>query len=159
MRTKTVKRHWCDHCNKAGLSRVAMERHEQHCTMNPARNCRVCTIINGGHKVGAEAMAALVAMLPNPDAWYEEMRKGGSRCRCSKCTYPYHDDDPACVSETTKFYRAVKAGIIKLREATDNCPACILAALRQARIPVPLGDDFDFKAEMQRVFREHPRND
>lgn len=159
MRTKTVKRHWCDHCNKAGLSRVAMERHELHCTMNPARNCRVCTIINGGYKVGVEEMAALVALLPSPDAWDAEMRSSRTSCTCDQCQYPYSSADPDCISAQTLFFRDLGTAMPKLREATDNCPACILAALRQARIPIPCVGDFDFKTEMQRVFNEHPRSD
>ncbi len=148
MRMKTVKRYWCDHCNKAGLARVAMERHEQHCTMNPARDCRVCTIINGGHHVGAEAMAALAAILPSPDAWDAEMRSMDGPCR-----------RPDHITATTLFFNALGAAMPKLREATDNCPACILAALRQAKIPIPCVDGFDFKAEMRRVFADHPRSD
>lgn len=42
----------------------------------------------------------------------------------------------------------------KLREEVENCPACILAALRQKKIPVPIVDGFDFKAEMQAIFSD-----
>lgn len=38
-----------------------------------------------------------------------------------------------------------------LREACDNCPACILAAIRQRGIPVPMVTDFDWTDEMKAV--------
>ena len=38
-----------------------------------------------------------------------------------------------------------------LRDATHNCPACILATLRQAGIPVPMVESFRF-AEESRVW-------
>lgn len=37
----------------------------------------------------------------------------------------------------------------ELRELTQNCPACIMAALRCKKIPVPLVDSFNFKDEMK----------
>ena len=57
MRTKTIKRHWCDHCNKAGLQAHAMARHEAHCTMNPARGCRVCGLLGGSTRIDARQAA------------------------------------------------------------------------------------------------------
>ena len=39
MNVKTKAVYYCDHCRKHGLSRHSMERHEQGCTMNPARAC------------------------------------------------------------------------------------------------------------------------
>ena len=43
MRSKKVWRYWCDFCSKGGCSKSAMVKHEQHCTLNPARKCRMCT--------------------------------------------------------------------------------------------------------------------
>ena len=43
---------------------------------------------------------------------------------------------------------ALKPLFPKLRDMAGNCPACIMAALRQKGIPVPAcGDLFDFKKE------------
>lgn len=42
----------------------------------------------------------------------------------------------------------------KLRELTNNCPACILAALRQKGIPVPCVQDFNFKSECDAVWAD-----
>ncbi len=42
MRTKTVQRHYCDHCNKGGFQRKSIERHERTCFRNPQRECPLC---------------------------------------------------------------------------------------------------------------------
>lgn len=42
MRTKTVKRHYCDHCNRGGFNLKSMERHERACFRNPQRECPLC---------------------------------------------------------------------------------------------------------------------
>lgn len=139
MRTKKVNRYWCDFCNKAGLSADAMAKHEAHCTMNPDRNCRVCTLINGGYTVGRERMAELVALLPDSTAY-----------NTGDGIYFGNDNDDG--NEAYKLARAVAAVLPKLREEVEDCPACILAALRQAKIPVPMVEGFDFKAEMRGVF-------
>ena len=58
--------------------------------------------------------------------------------------------------------------LTKIREVTDNCPACILAAIRQSKIQYPADEDgpgfhvdFDFKIEKaewwQRVGEEEMR--
>jgi len=41
-----------------------------------------------------------------------------------------------------------------LREVSSNCPACILAAIRQAKLPVYLVQDFDFKKEVAEFWAE-----
>jgi len=42
MKTRTVKRHYCDFCRKASFQRPSMERHEAACFKNPNRKCPVC---------------------------------------------------------------------------------------------------------------------
>ena len=46
MRTLLRKRYYCDHCNRAGGSRVHMEKHEQGCTNNPRRVCGMCRLVD-----------------------------------------------------------------------------------------------------------------
>jgi hypothetical protein len=41
-----------------------------------------------------------------------------------------------------------------LRERAQGCPACMMAALRQQKIPVPLADGFDYKTEAQSIFHD-----
>lgn len=42
MRTKTVKRHYCDHCSKGFFKRPSAEAHEKMCFRNPLRECPFC---------------------------------------------------------------------------------------------------------------------
>ena len=130
MKTKKVNRYWCDYCNKAGLSKSAMERHEKHCTLNPERSCRVCDLVQGGSH--GLPVSALVALLPD--------------------SRPYHTAAPFDDNEHRALVAALEIAMPALREAVAGCPACIMAALRQAKIPVPMADNFDFKAEMKSIF-------
>lgn len=80
MRTKMVKRHWCDFCNKAGLSASAMARHEKHCTMNPNRACRVCGMVADGRDSDfvPQTVAQLSALLPTPVTIEDDFGSNGS---------------------------------------------------------------------------------
>lgn len=130
MRSKMVKRYWCDHCNKAGLSAGHMVRHEQHCTMNPARSCRVCKFVNGTSGPGEDGLKALIALLPTGDC-------------------------PSFGDELNEYVDVANAAVTKLRGAADGCPACMLAALRQAKISVGMvSETFDFSAEMKAIFAD-----
>lgn len=129
MKTKKVNRYWCDYCNKAGLSKSAMERHEKHCTLNPERSCRVCSLLGGSHGL---PVSDLVALLPD--------------------SKPYHASTACNDNEHRELHAALEIAMPVLREAVAGCPACIMAALRQANIPVPMADNFDFKAEMKSIF-------
>ena len=42
MRTKTVTRHYCEHCAKGMFKKPSMERHEAACFRNPKRTCPTC---------------------------------------------------------------------------------------------------------------------
>lgn len=42
MRTKLVKRYYCDHCNRGSLTKPSMVAHEARCFRNPERKCDVC---------------------------------------------------------------------------------------------------------------------
>lgn len=155
MKSKKVTRYWCDHCNKGGLQRHSMEKHERHCTLNPARACRVCTLINGGGEVGVEKMGELLALLPDPTAF---LQNGWNDCHCKECgAWPVRD--VPCTNEFKKLHAALEVAMPKLREATDNCPACILAALRQKKITVGMVPDFDFSTEMRTVFANKQADD
>ena len=119
----------CDYCGKKNWSKWHMRNHELHCTMNPSRECRVCKMVEGEQK----AIAELMALLPEPVSWEDE-------CGCTV----YHED-------TTKH---VNAALPALRDACESCPACIMAALRQKGIPVPLATDFNFSAEMKSIWSD-----
>ena len=42
MRTKTIKRHYCDFCSKGSFRKDTMLTHEVSCTKNPQRKCFLC---------------------------------------------------------------------------------------------------------------------
>jgi len=53
---------------------------------------------------------------------------------------------------SNKNIERVQEALPALREAAENCPACIMAALRQAGIPVPAIKDFNFKNECDEMW-------
>ena len=132
---KQVWRYQCDFCGKRKYSAPAMGRHERHCTLNPNRVCRVCKMSREGF-VRGEAdqpdLKTMIAILPDPGKYIIEDEHG-------QRTY-------------LGLGAAVELVIPALREAAQNCPACIMAALRQRKIPVPMVESFDYKNEMEAVW-------
>lgn len=125
MRTKRVNRYYCDFCKKAGQARHTILKHESRCTLNPNRTCGVCEMLADLRTVAQRPMAELLAALPEWDRGVGQWSE----------TQP-DVDLPA------------------LRAVANNCPACILAALRQKGIPVPAVSGFDFDAEMKAIWNE-----
>lgn len=128
MITKKVKRYYCEHpgCKKSGGAAWAMRYHEARCTANPNRVCGMCEMCDGG----TETLQELIAVLPEPVGWGE-------------C-----DGDPT--GELYKgWHRQAAEGLKRLQELTE-CPACILAAIRQRGIAGYC--DFDFKKERDEMF-------
>jgi hypothetical protein len=125
VKVKTKKVYYCDFCKKHGLSRVAMEKHECHCTLNPERICRW----------------SLAAYLPSPPPRHT-MRRGV--VRWLKMNVPVTDDVLA-----------------KLREYVVNCPACMLAVIRQAELDrfhhFDASCAWDYQQEVER-YREDERD-
>lgn len=139
MTSRTVTQYRCDFCAKRGLSASHMTKHELHCTLNPHRICGVCPYITGEVQV-VRKMRDLLALLPNhPREYYEAMKDNGELM-----------PTPLNLGAQDEIDSALPA----LRKACDNCPACIMAALRQASIPVWMATGFDFKKEMKSVWSE-----
>jgi len=132
MITKKRNKYYCEFCKKAGGAAWAIIKHEERCTLNPNRHCGCCDILEAPQP----DLAGLISMLPNPKE--------------------YEDTD---AEFDAFFYRgleeAVDAILPKLREACNNCPACIMAALRQNGIPVPVAKNFDFKGELQSILNDY----
>lgn len=63
MKTKIVKRYYCDHCKKGGQSSYCIRRHETTCIRNPLRVCPVCSDqhVSGALLPTKETCATLVA--------------------------------------------------------------------------------------------------
>jgi hypothetical protein len=130
MKIKQVNRYYCDFCKKSGCSKPAMEKHEKHCTMNPNRICRMCLIL----EVEQQPISDLVMLLPAPK--------------------DFKGEDEAPWTDTNPLVKAVNASMKSLRDATSDCPACILSALRQRGISVPMASSFKFKEECDEIWAE-----
>ena len=133
MKIKKVFRYYCDFCKKSGGSKYHLQKHEEHCTLNPNRKCGVCEAM-GGTPVPMNELLNLLPDLKNfvvpvSDNFFSE------------------EDSYSMPEETAKEI------LIKLREATDGCPACIMAALRQKGIFLSLIPQFDYKEEMEDFWR------
>lgn len=98
--------------------------HEKHCTMNPDRVCRFCAAMEAEQ----QPMAELLAMLP-------------PRKECST--------DYGGISITTGEH-----DLDAVRRTTENCPACILAVIRQSG-GVSHMYGFDFKKEGDEFWRQY----
>ena len=52
MIVKNKKVYYCDYCSKHGMRGPDIKKHEEHCTLNPKRTCRLC-----GRKEGIDEIA------------------------------------------------------------------------------------------------------
>jgi len=125
MKKKRVWRYYCDFCKKSGCSRGHIADHEKHCTMNPDRECRICKMVDNDQV----PMHDLLNLLPDPKDYAYETLNG----------FSYN-----------VLVKIVDDVLSELREITGNCPACILAALRQKGIPVYIAQNFNFTKECEK---------
>lgn len=132
MKKKKVWRYYCEWCKKSGCSGYWMRKHEQRCTMNPDRKCGFCHLLDHVQP----DIADLLAVLPNPT---------------DHETSGFVNDGFAYRGYRLTLNAAITEALPRLRELTGNCPACILAALRQKGIP-PIVSDFNFKEECKDAF-------
>ena len=129
---KTIKKnvYYCDYCNKRGLSAAHMKKHEKGCTLNPDRQCSmVCE--------APESIRSIIFRLKQRFV----LKKTSEQ--------EMYDTDRALKVEWIGEPVTLK----EIREATDNCPACMMAVIRQLRFNYHYFDGmvegFDFKAEMK----------
>lgn len=115
----------CDYCKKSGGSGRHMKRHEERCTMNPDRVCRVCNMIEAKQKPIVE----LLSMMPKAQDFKDNFEGFNS----------------ALTTEAN-------AALVRLRELAEGCPSCVMAAIRQSGIPVLMVTDFDWSKEMQSIW-------
>lgn len=134
MKTKKVNRYYCEFCKKSGCVARWIKKHEERCTMNPDRYCGFCHLLD---KTQPDLQELLI-ILPDPDDYKT----------WDDFTGDFQGFD-ACLGT------AANEALSKLRDATENCPACIMAALRQKGIPVTMVDDFNFSDESQAIWDEH----
>jgi hypothetical protein len=121
MQSKKVTRYACDFCEKKGYSLGAMRRHEAHCTLNPNRGCRMCEAAGDWPAPTPDELAAVVALVPK----YEN----------------FTAEDVFFRGKAQDDLKVVWPEIV---ERLHDCPACIMAALRQAGFPVPAVDWWNY---------------
>ena len=119
MKTKIVKMHYCEFCRKKGMSAYYMKKHELGCTLNPHRVCGMCAIISLG--ASADEMPPTLEQLK---AVVDRTKERIQDALGSDALYAIDKK--------------------RLTEATD-CPACILAVLRQTDVAC----EFDFAKAKQ----------
>ena len=131
MRRKKVWRFYCEFCKKSGCSGGHISKHEKRCTNNPDRFCGMCKM----QDLKQPSLQDMKALLPNPDTYAKQSEYGIG-------------------VEYVGLDVAVEEVMEKFREAAGFCPACIMAALRQKGIPVPLVTSFNFTAECKEWWAE-----
>lgn len=118
-------RYYCDFCKKVGGRRPSMEKHERGCTANPDRVCGLCEHC-GELQVDLRTLTGFIdfhcADLPRVKNEWE--------------------DDERLEASGDKLDPMLK----ELRVLANHCPACILAALRQAETET--WSNFSFKTEL-----------
>ncbi len=135
MRRKKMWRYYCDYCKKANCSGASIKKHESRCTLNPNRACGFCGILEQPQSDLVKAME----LLPEPKDYLKE--------HCESGLYSY-----------VGLEKAVEDVMPKLRDFVGNCPACIMAALIQKGIPVPMVTSFNFKERCQEVWADFNEN-
>lgn len=128
MKVRKVNRYTCEFCGKSNCSASHISRHEERCTLNPKRICGFCKLLEQEQP----DIAAIIASLPSESEY--------------KKTDAFDDNYNSDYLNKTV--------LPMLREKTGNCPACILAAIRLAKIPGPAVSDFDFKKERQSIWND-----
>lgn len=94
MRKALKWRYYCDHCKRSGASGAAMAKHEKHCTMNPARACRMCEMVG----LTPHAPAHLVAVW-HADGWQALLSAAGECPACILAAVRLHQKQPVGMHE------------------------------------------------------------
>lgn len=135
---KIVKKnvYYCEHCSKKGLAANHIRNHEGRCTNNPHRYCGVCEM-SGHTSVTVERLKMRFTLADNPIVAFRD-----------------HEDvyDPdANYDEKLVTWIGEPITLQEIRRLADDCPACILAILRQTGLNLHYFhlEKFDFKKELQ----------
>jgi len=127
MKVKKVNRYYCEFCKKSGCSGGHMKKHEERCTMNPNRVCGMCKMLD----MEQPSMELMISLLPKQSDVLKDMGD-----------WEYYAG------------AVLNAALPKLREAANNCPACIMAAIRQSGFPVHVMSDFNFTEECRSAWAD-----
>lgn len=124
---KQVWQYKCDFCGKKNYSASHMKRHEEHCTKNINRKCRMCEMAGTENN-----LTNLMNILSDPQYGKVETYWNSG----------VFEESPFALENSETIKREIE--ILKI--AADGCPACVLAAIRLKNINVR-ATNFDFKSE------------
>ena len=133
---KRVWRYYCSFCGKGGCSGGHIKHHEDHCTMNPMRKCGMCEYTGVDNVSIIDLLKALKVDII-------EYKK----------THPFNKSqtiDSVNLKgehETFELITQYSISLNNLESVSDNCPACMLAAIRQAKMHRHI--EYDFKKEKE----------
>ncbi len=134
---KTIKKnvYYCDHCKKRSLSASHMTKHEDRCTNNPHRNCKICEILTGGSDDLSEVIDGM---------------KKRFEIVIEKKVDPVWD-----MAHETEVVKWIGEPITmeEILKITDKCPNCTLAILRQVGL-----NRYYFKEEFKYGYKEEMKS-
>ena len=132
MRRKKVWRYYCEFCKKANCSAPSIKKHEQRCTMNPDRYCGFCDILD---KRQPTNINEVIALLPVPT--------------------DYLVKDEHFESYSDQLSQDIEKIMPRVRDSLENCPACIMSALRRKGIPMLMVKSFNFSERCKEVWADY----
>lgn len=138
MKTVLKNVYYCDHCKKRSLASGSMKKHEAGCTLNPNRKCRVCDMLGAAQ----QPIADLLKLLPDPNDFKRATDHEDWAGHVETYDLIKYDDLAA----------ATNAVLPAFRKVVEDCPACIMAALRQRGIPVPIVTGYNWTSEMKAIW-------
>jgi hypothetical protein len=155
MRFKEKKVYYCDYCKKHSLSASTMSIHEKHCTMNPNRKCRL-------HEAMGESMENFPEIL---EKWRgikreideETKREAKPEKEVLSDSYSVMEKDGVFIAYSYDFVERMNAKIHfeKIAADVDECPACILSIIRQAKLDeFPFETKFNYKKYLEDFWQD-----
>lgn len=141
---KIVKKsvYYCEFCKKRSLSGWHMKNHENHCTANPNRNCRLC------EKNISTGKAFNIGQIVT------ELKK-----RFKIIEVNIEDDEGNFLYKDLKAeWTGEPVTLDEVRKIVDGCPNCMLAIIRQCQFAYHYFEDmgfekFDYKGESREAIQ------
>lgn len=138
MKTRMRKQYYCEYCKKNGGHAGYIRNHEDSCTMNPDRECKMCSL-NGSYN----NLKDLLKIIPEPI-----LKTVNEYCDLFNENFE---------KVTVENFEDIKNSLKQLRKEADDCPSCILAAIRQKTKnwhwqAIQAFEEFNFKKETASLF-------
>ena len=127
-------RYYCDFCKKSGGRKDAIVKHERGCTARPDRVCGLCEHCG-------ELQPEMIVLTEFIDSYCKDLPR-----------YDNYADISAGHDELAVSGDKLDPMVEELDKLANNCPACMLAALRQAETET--WSNFSFKAELDEWWAE-----